>query len=387
MKKQLFSLMLCLILLLVPISPALAETNEEGMDLYWVMPDEECVEDMGEDEATVTTDTYYDTLDGEHYELEHKIPLPGLFLGDVNEDGSITARDIALTWLLAQGQKPSGANKSLADYNQDGKLTLLDVSSVWHLLSSGCANIRANIAGDVNCDGALNSEDTALIEAYLVDGSTSGMNLAMADFNGDGKVTQDDADALSKQVKQRWNGHKIYISPSNQNANTYSYGNTNEAVQCNLIGFEVQKGLMRCGFATYLADYCDNMDIRAGQSNAWGADLHLPLHTNAHYPPGNYDNGGTQVYYDPDDATAAAMAKVVFSSLSAVTPGNSAYQGLRTNQTWKEIVLVKAPTVYCEMEYHDVASFAQWIIGHRSTMAEAIVKGICNYYGVTYVAP
>lgn len=38
---------------------------------------------------------------------------------------------------------------------------------------------------------------------------------------------------------------RVYLSPSNQTANTYSYGNTTEAVQCGRIAEYCRKALLR----------------------------------------------------------------------------------------------------------------------------------------------
>ena len=43
-------------------------------------------------------------------------------------------------------------------------------------------------------------------------------------------------------------GKKIYLSPSNQLNNYYSWGNTTERDQCNIIAEATKKSLERCGF-------------------------------------------------------------------------------------------------------------------------------------------
>ena len=40
-----------------------------------------------------------------------------------------------------------------------------------------------------------------------------------------------------------------------------------------------------------------------------------------------------------------------------------------------------------ELGFHDTAEEAQYIIDHTEDLAEAICKGVCNYYGVDYVPP
>ena len=74
---------------------------------------------------------------------------------------------------------------------------------------------------------------------------------------------------------------KIYLSPSNQDRNTYAYGNTNECEQCNRIADAVKTALERCGFTVKKAPKGQEMSTSIAESNAWGADLHMPIHTNA----------------------------------------------------------------------------------------------------------
>ena len=46
---------------------------------------------------------------------------------------------------------------------------------------------------------------------------------------------------------------KIYLSPSNQNGNTYATGGTNEMAQCDKIAAAAAKALKRCGFNVMVA--------------------------------------------------------------------------------------------------------------------------------------
>lgn len=42
-------------------------------------------------------------------------------------------------------------------------------------------------------------------------------------------------------------------------------------------------------------------------------------------------------------------------------------------------------TQYIEVCFHDNPTEAAWIIGNTGAVAEAICRGLCNYYGVTYI--
>ena len=174
--------------------------------------------------------------------------------------------------------------------------------------------------------------------------------------------------------------NKIYLSPSDQTANKYAYGGTNEAVQCRRIADALEKALKRCGFAVK-NNKTDSMQARVRESNDWGADLHVPLHTNAY----NGKVSGTRIFTYDNSGKGYKCAKKVFRFLAPVTPGAS--ENISVYDELYEVKYTAAPCVYIESEFHDVAIAAKWIIEHVEDIAEAICKGICAYFGVKYAAP
>ena len=172
---------------------------------------------------------------------------------------------------------------------------------------------------------------------------------------------------------------KIYLSPSDQTANKYAYGDTNEAVQCRRIADALEKALKRCGFAVK-NNKTDSMQARVRESNDWGADLHVPLHTNAY----NGKVSGTRIFTYNTSGNGYKCAKKIFEYLAPVTPGAS--ESISVYDDLYEVKYTAAPCVYIESEFHDVAIVAKWIIEHVEDIAEAICKGICAYFGVKYVA-
>lgn len=174
--------------------------------------------------------------------------------------------------------------------------------------------------------------------------------------------------------------YKIYLSPSDQTANKYAYGSTNEAVQCRRIADALEKALKRCGFAVK-NNKTDSMQARVRESNNWGADLHVPLHTNAY----NGKVSGTRIFTHDNSGKGYQCAKKVFGFLAPVTPGAS--ENISVDAELYEVKYTAAPCVYIESEFHDVAIVAKWIIEHVEDIAEAICKGICAHFGVKYIAP
>lgn len=171
---------------------------------------------------------------------------------------------------------------------------------------------------------------------------------------------------------------KIYLSPSSQPENAYAYGNTNEQEQCRRIAAACEVALKRCGFEVVNASR-GSMYERVAESNEWGADLHVPIHTNS------YDGkvSGTRIFCFSTTGAGYKAAKCVFDTLAPLTPGTS--ENVSVNQNLYEVDYANAPTVYIEVEFHDVAACAKWIIENVVPVGEAIAKGICKYYSVAYV--
>lgn len=171
---------------------------------------------------------------------------------------------------------------------------------------------------------------------------------------------------------------RIYVSPSSQTENSYVVGDTNEAVQCRKIAIALVEALERCGFEA-LTNTTDDMYVRTAESNKWGADLHLPIHTNAY----NKKVQGTRIYCYNTTGEGYQASKAIMATLKPITPGSSDSINARNNLY--EINKANAPVAYIEVAFHDNEVEAKWIIENTEAIAEAICKGVCNYYGVKYV--
>lgn len=167
----------------------------------------------------------------------------------------------------------------------------------------------------------------------------------------------------------------IYLSPSDQTANKYAYGNTNEAVQCRKISDACAKALKAAGF-TVVNNKTDSMYDRVAESNKKKAALHVCIHTNA----SNGTVAGTRIFSYDTTGEGRKAAKAVYDALAPLTPGKS--DNISTNQTWYEMINSTAPCVYCECAFHDNREEAEWIVGHTAVIGEAIAEGICDYFGV-----
>lgn len=173
---------------------------------------------------------------------------------------------------------------------------------------------------------------------------------------------------------------KIFLSPSNQFNNKYAYGNTTEGVQCGKVAAALQTALKRCGFDVKLM-HEENMDAKVPVADKWGADLYIPIHSNAC----NGKVSGTRMFCYSTASKGYTACKAIYKYLAPLTPGTS--ENISADPTLYETRMPDAPTAYIEIDFHDVASVAKWIIEHTNDIAEAICKGVCDYFGVKYVAP
>ncbi len=174
---------------------------------------------------------------------------------------------------------------------------------------------------------------------------------------------------------------KIYLSPSNQNGNKYAVGNTNEMEQCNKIAATAEAALKRCGFSVKRAPKGQNMTVSINESNAWKADLHIPIHTNAF---NGKTTGGTMIMVYSNSGENAKAAKAIKAALDPITPGKD--YAIQTRSDLAELRQTTAIAVYCECEFHDTKEGASFIIANTEKIGEAIAKGVCGYYGVKYIA-
>lgn len=171
---------------------------------------------------------------------------------------------------------------------------------------------------------------------------------------------------------------RIYISPSNQEANVYATGGTNEKEQCHKIAKACYDYLKKKGFSVKCT-YNDNMYERVKESNLFNADIHLAIHTNA--TAKHNVTGGTQILLYSLDGERKKIGQAVLERLAPFTPGKSA-ERLVEKSSFYEINSVKGITVYCECEFHDTKEGSDFIIKNTKKIGELIAMGICDYYGI-----
>ena len=171
---------------------------------------------------------------------------------------------------------------------------------------------------------------------------------------------------------------KVFLSPSNQYDNVYAYGNTTEGVQCGKIADACKIALERSGVDVMLM-HDESMQEKCAASNAFDADLHVPIHTNAF----NGKVMGTRMFCYSADGKGMEACKAIYARLAPITPGDS--ENIQVNADYYEVRVPAAPTAYIECEFHDTVEGAKFIVENTVLIGETIARGICDYFGVKFV--
>lgn len=292
--------------------------------------------------------------------------IPALIDGvrqDVSGQSSGVKRSTTRTWWGFDAAGKCTIEVTTSNYTLDGIIDRMQALGI-------VDGVVLDGSGSSQCyDGATRiSGDGRTIYSYLL--------LWFDDGSGVG----DDAGGDSSSETPAGGTAKIYLSPSSQPNNTYAAGDTDEQTQCNRVAEAARLALIRCGFDARKGAEGQGYKDNVAESNAWGADLHIPIHTNAG------GGAGTVVFvYSLTDARLR-YALPIYNAVQALSPGETEY-GVRANAGLYEVKNATATCVYVECEFHDRADLAEWIVAHTTELGEAIARGVCEGYGVPYVEP
>lgn len=179
---------------------------------------------------------------------------------------------------------------------------------------------------------------------------------------------------------------RIYLSPSNQPANAYCVGGTNEKVQMESLASKI-KGILDSEYDCETVMATLKMGIgekeRPLEAKNKECSVYLALHSNA---GGVGKASGAVAFYHPDKAVSKALATAIVKELNGVCPiksnratsvvnGMNAFNGsgygeIRTPYTYG------LTSVLAETDFHDNQSTAQWIISNKDTIARAYVNAL-----------
>lgn len=177
----------------------------------------------------------------------------------------------------------------------------------------------------------------------------------------------------------------IYLSPSTQENNYYVNGGTEEQYM-NLLADKMVPYLDASGirYVRNTPEMTAASSIAA--SNAGNYDLHLALHSNA-APEGRYGTvRGIIVFYYPTSQKGQRAATIIANNLKSIYPLPNNVRAQSTT-TIGEVRLVRAPSVFLELGYHDNQADADWIKANLDAVARNLVLSLTDYFDIPFLEP
>lgn len=170
---------------------------------------------------------------------------------------------------------------------------------------------------------------------------------------------------------------KVYLSPSDQWSNIVADREHSEAYHCTKIAQSTEKYLKLNGYTTKIGDNSKegSYTTRAKESNNWGADLHVCIHTNAG------GGEGTLMLTYPSSANDKYVESI-YKEVATLTPTKD--RGIQSRTNLYEINKTKCVCAYLEADFHDNATIENWIDANVDNLGKAIARGICKADGKTF---
>ena len=171
---------------------------------------------------------------------------------------------------------------------------------------------------------------------------------------------------------------KIYLSPSNQNANRFIVGNTNEGDVWNDIAKRLADKLTAYECEVKLCAKSKTLTARAAEAQLWGADVYIAMHSNA---AGTANTGahGVEVYYDPSKGgKTKLLAQTVLDELATMFTK----RGLRTSSKLIDCYKPVMPSIIGECGFHDNKADATLILNNRDKIAGLYCNALVKFLGL-----
>lgn len=178
---------------------------------------------------------------------------------------------------------------------------------------------------------------------------------------------------------------KVFLSPSTQEWNQYATSG-NEELYMNLLADRMEPYLRSCGISFVRNDPARNFAGAIKDSNSAYYDVHLALHTNAAPEALAGRLRGIDIYFAPKSASSEKLANIIANNLKSIYPIPDKVGAVPT-YTLGEVLNTKAVAVLCEIGYHDNYADEAWIKNNLGLIAQNVVRSLCDYFGIPFIAP
>ena len=178
---------------------------------------------------------------------------------------------------------------------------------------------------------------------------------------------------------------KVFLSPSDHGVgnNRCLHSGCYEDKHTKPIAEVCAKHLENSGIEVKIGTPNQTLSQRCNDSNNFGADLHVPIHTNAWSDP---EMRYLMFMFYDDTAKYRKVFDTIAPELEAVYPGHGKSKFAVRKDLW-EITKPYAVSIYCELGFHTNQKDCDEFIHDPEVVGAALAKGICKYLGVEYVPP
>lgn len=177
----------------------------------------------------------------------------------------------------------------------------------------------------------------------------------------------------------------LFLSPSTQEYNTY-VNTGNEKYWMNQLADRMIPYLNASGINVTRNAPAGTVGASVRQSNAGSYDFHLALHSNAAPASLSGQLRGVDIYYYPGSTNALRMANIIVDNLREVYPLPDRVRTVASSSLY-ELRETRAPSVLCELGYHDNLEDAQWVQNNLEAIARSLSLSVTEYFGLPFLSP
>lgn len=182
------------------------------------------------------------------------------------------------------------------------------------------------------------------------------------------------------------NNLKVYLSPSNQHGNlgVSSVGFTNEMDEMNDVTNYIEERLKSYGVKVYRNSPAGNINQWNKDSNYYGVDLKIAIHSNA---SNNHDTYGIETWVDTENSATLSIANAIQNGLMDIYP-YADLDGANRGVKYANGALGEANDNYIpfgilvEVAHHDYEDDAAWIMENKKLIGYNIADSILKYYQI-----
>lgn len=278
--------------------------------------------------------------------------------------------------------KNTSVNITMSDLIQ---LSPVYISNNWKYVKKGTKLELMSNDEDAKIYYTLDGKDpesfgTLYTEPIVINGNVTLKTVSMKDGYLDSVISTYD---INVGVKEKL---KVYLSPSNQHGNfgVKSVGFTNEMDEMNDLSNYIQERLEANGVKVYRNNPAGNINLWNRDSNYYGVDLKIAIHSNASI---EHDKYGIETWIDTQNSQTVSIANAIQKGLMSIYPYKD-LPGANRGVKYANGALGEANDLYIpfgllvEVAHHDNEGDAEWIMQNKKLIGYNIADSILKYYQV-----